>query len=116
MMTPELRRELENCLCGGGNSKSWQFTQSLAKMILAEHPADEDELWDGPWLLSVGFRQGNISLWWFSPDLQLEIGDKTAVISDVASNKAVIRKPTTRGDVRRLCAALKIQLKESGHE
>lgn len=86
----------------------------LARAYLAEHPADDGEAVTAEWLEVVGlsdaielpeqfgiqfYPDGYAGLWYYyGPGKDLRIECKT------------------RGDVRRLCKALGIELKESGDE
>lgn len=115
-MTPEFRRQLENFLCGGGNSKAWKFAQSLVKIILADHPADEDEPVTEAWLISIGFvrHETGVGCWNIYLDGMNFCGHrKQWAWPTVGPWK---NGPRTRGEVRRICAALGIQLKENKHE
>ena len=87
----------------------------VSQAYLAEHPADDDEPVTEEWLLSVGFvhdathvvlrnwgpqRNGNIQAypngkWWLNGTAMIQM--------------------KTRGQVRRLCAALGIGLKEAAN-
>jgi len=86
--------------------------RALAAAYLAEHPADDGEPITEEWLRSVGFK--------VSPDFEflfIEAGLRPGTIEfdpDIGwiifGSKAT-RLLETRGDVRRLCAALGIELK-----
>jgi hypothetical protein len=115
----------------------------LAYAYLAEHPADDSEPIDGCWLRGVGFtnKSDNIEQFieneWFSGEHRIEIqpedGDylgeemrimiysKPVWVCEVRNRShgwdesiAVGGDLKTRGDVRRLAAALGIALKEGG--
>jgi hypothetical protein len=95
----------------------------LAKAYLDEHPADDGEAVTEEWLRAVGFdKQG---LLWFG-GARLYIGAKW----DGGTHSAEIQvgggsgyygcdhtidlpKPQTRGEVRRLCQCLGIEIKEA---
>ncbi len=83
----------------------------LAQAYLAEHPADDEEPITEAWLRSVGFDDEHRLDW------------KNLVIKfcvpirdnfwDFYLNSTQIKPPKTRGDVRRLCKALGVELKEA---
>lgn len=118
MNTNELRAAAERILEGGGGGNMAHpvdhDAMAVARGYLAEHPADSDEPISRNWLLSVGFKavpsdmgstyhdhyQLNLlNLWQFN-------GGPWLV------NGADWMEFTTRGSVRRLCAALGLELKE----
>lgn len=90
----------------------WRDIEASAERDLAEHPADENEPVTEDWLRSVGFRA--------SPDFEflfMEAGLRPGTIEfdpDIGwiifGSKAT-RLLETRGQLRRLCAALGIELK-----
>jgi hypothetical protein len=77
----------------------------VAAAYLVEHPADDDELINSTWIESVGLQfdltdhpyaychNGQWQIWW--------------------SLSLWLRDVNTRGDVRRLCAALGIEMKQT---
>ncbi len=95
--------------------------------FLAEHLADDGDAVTVGWLESVGFREagckrfsvalgvlivsppwGGFVEWWCAiANPEWRIGDRTSM------PHTEILAPKTRGHVRRLCASLGIQLKES---
>jgi hypothetical protein len=95
----------------------------LAKAYLAEHPVDEDEPVTREWLLSVGFREigaeckqmviclGPGACNWLSID---EDGYVSVQADGAGQGRLAIGslKARTRSDVRRLCAALGISVKD----
>jgi hypothetical protein len=93
----------------------------LAESYLAEHPADDCEPITEEWLRSVGFSDGATgeSLWLRCKDSQLGHLRHTAMALDLitgnwTANGLGCKECKTRGDVRRLAAALGIALKEGG--
>ena len=86
---------------------------TLAKAYLAEHPADDEEPVTGDWLLSIGFEPDatHLVLRRFGPDengkIQVYLLDRRWLLHGTR-----IKMLCTRGDVRRLCAALRVPLKE----
>lgn len=111
----------------------------LANAHLTEHPADDDEPVTEEWLRSIGFKdwpednddkhlfslfiRANEEIGWECRlayqtngfyavrmcDVDVHLGVAESVELLDSRNKTV---KVTRGDVRRLCAALKIELKE----
>jgi hypothetical protein len=93
---------------------------ALARAWLAEHPADEDTPIDSGWLKEIGF-------YGYPNGTDLKIGnypkgnclsrmigerDKYTIWAVNSGWLADGAEPRTRGDLRRLCAALGIELKE----
>ena len=93
----------------------------LADAYLAEHPADDEQEVDYEWLLKIGFntfdephclsiKKGDVRVVWIIKGQWLRIcisqmnGPKYAATD-------IVHRPI-RGDVRRLCKALGIELKE----
>ena len=102
------------------NSPRLQWDGDLWAVYLAEHPADDDEPVTAEWLESVGWEAypdtGNRM--WHSRSATLIMidlrnpGETWLCHGSSAHGWDYITKSTTRGDVRRLCSALGIQLKE----
>lgn len=95
---------------------------AVVRAYLAEHPDDENEAVTVEWLLSVGFAEDDqategVDYVWINSgdrayfDLQCWFKN-TWRISD-SDNDIALPAPMGRGDVRRLCAALGIKLKET---
>lgn len=85
----------------------------LAYAYLAEHPADDELAVDEAWLRSVGFSDtkwdGEVEL----GRLYAHCGTTIALsLCGEYSDESVALPCKTRGDVRRLCKALGIELKE----
>ena len=92
-----------------GERKAYALTAALAYGFLAEHPADDDTPIDAEWLRAVWFiakfkqfSKGELHLYEFDGP-----GDGWAAFRDWR-----IPYPSTRGAVRRLCAAVGIALEE----
>ena len=85
----------------------------LAKAYLADHPADDDEPVTEEWLCSVGAKKDDVSVFFPSP-IQgvpaIEFSKEQAWLTN-EDYAGVEIKLKTRGDVRRLCAALGIEMK-----
>lgn len=94
----------------------------LCDRRLAEHPADSDEPLTAEWLRSVGFKPDNDEdyLWinngWRSdtlPPFDFRIwGHGRCDLAD-EDGCILLIPPKTRGDLRRLCRALGIELTEA---
>lgn len=88
----------------------------LADAYLCEHPADDDEPVTEEWLLSVGFVKGgspqarNIYCGYLTID---DIASGEASICNWNDRVAIERSIETRRDVRLLCKALGVTLKEA---
>lgn len=109
MATPdELRAAADRFLAFDGTGNVMAEAFLLANAYVAEHPADDDEPITVEWLCVMG---------WELTDTRLELGplswhgfDNTMRIDcDILTSLPHI---TTRGDVRRLCKVLGIELKE----
>ena len=89
-----------------------------AAAYLAEHPADDAEPIDGPWLRSVGaVKEDHPDKWTFRREDALDVGLwhvddgwKAMLLYGECAASCIRRGLKTRGDVRRLAAALGIQL------
>lgn len=77
-----------------------------AQIALREHPADDDEKVTAEWLDVLGFEYGNLSGLYIRNPRWSRHETPTNVFTKVVPH------PETRGDVRRLCRALGIELKE----
>lgn len=93
--------------------------RALANAYLAEHPADEDAFIDETWLKSVGFGEPTINGWPIifanngcDPiELWLDYDGCVALIQSNSEDHVLIGKRCkTRGDLRRLAAAIGIEL------
>lgn len=93
-------RMLENC--------ATRDLKLLAAAYLAEHPADDDEPVDMDWFNSVGFAI-EIDLFAVRGILSFFRNSKGWNVT-VVNSVPVNRGDMTRGDVRRLCAALGVEL------
>lgn len=133
-MSDELRAAAEQFLDGGNRKGTDEFDTAvknaqlliecgdkMARYILASHPADDGQAVDAGWLLSVGFSGSNglypltthakdftdgIAVQVVNPRLSVwfvSVGDRFGQIPALK----------TRGDVRRLCRALGIEVKEA---
>ena len=78
----------------------------LAQAYIAEHPADDDEPVTDEWLDSVFGTDDSLCTEWHD-----EWGEKITWLDKFGL--VSIPMPKTRGDVRRLCRALGIELNES---
>jgi len=95
-----------------------QFCYDLANAYLAEHPADDEEPISEEWLHSVGFeddRAGTPTAGALhirhAPLPKMDSDEEYPAHACVRSFPIPV--PKTRGDVRRLCRALGIALKET---
>ena len=92
--------------------------QDLARAYLAEHPADGDEPITAEWLRAVGFvddRTGCPTLGpiHIRPHWAMEGQDSDRELPPYACVRSLpIPIPKTRSDLRKLCSALGIELKE----
>ncbi len=102
----------------GRQNATWDMAL-LAAAWLREHPADEDEPVTDEWLESVGFTNdidgcGRV---WESGEglvsLYVMIGLNCLVECASKDEAVFVPETETRGDVRRLCSALGINLKEA---
>lgn len=97
-----------------------QLRATVAMHSLEEHPADEGEPLSREWLVSIGgrlspFLEGNPSddseEWYCDFDCDVEGGMALSVWNDgtvYLGTERLLRKITTRGDVRNLISALGI--------
>ena len=116
-MTPELRAAAERLLQGArayrdGLHNQQLDLQNVADAYLREHPADDEQLIDEAWLRSVGF----INTWGdkfrnVSGDIDIVVDGETVMLAYRSDYYDTATK-ATRGDLRRLAAALGIELKE----
>lgn len=93
-----------------------QAAYVLAQQYTIEHPADDAEPVTEDWLRSVGWSLKSVfremyheptMLRWAMPVLQADMG-----VWSIGEMREQLRyAPKTRGDVRRLCAALGVELK-----
>lgn len=87
----------------------------VANAYLAEHPADDALPIDELWLRGVGFKPRGIEgdLWLWPLHWRHFSGEVVLQPAQLEIWHGVLRgHPKTRGDLRRLCAALGINLKE----
>lgn len=99
------------------SAKTWTAFYALVRAYLAEHPADEDEPADHDWLISVGFIAigdaddcpARVAIKGNGQMVTVLIG---LDVSDLVLNCMGISEDPTRGDVRRLCKALGIEMGE----
>ena len=108
-MPPEDRTfVIASCLAvvRAGRELSSAGMRLLADEYIADHPADDDETVTAEWLDVLGFEYGNLS--------GLYIRNPRWSRYETPTNffTKVVPHPKTRGDVRRLCRALGIELKE----
>ena len=98
----------------------------LARAFIADHPADDGEPVTEDWLVAAGFRLDALEPWRLTigvPDgaspnerqvFGVSLDDFSTAIEcftgDEETDMVCLRKMPTRGDVRRLCAALNIPL------
>lgn len=93
----------------GTVKSNYQRIIAILREHAAEHPADDDEPIDEAWLLDCGFLPDAYGLELREPDTGWAIG-----VTD--SHKRweymgrEINPPKTRGQLRRLCAALGVRL------
>ena len=108
------------CYQDGGQylqSHGWYGALDNLDVVLAEfvaRPADDDELVTAEWLIRSGFKQEIVN-----HPVFIERGDMTLCIQykrawlNMGYRSQRLKPVETRGDVRRLCAALGIELEES---
>jgi len=86
----------------------------LAHGYLTEHPADDNELVTIDWLNSLkradGGDFGMFAVRFVRPNFHLMAVNKKPTTGIDGINDWVSPRPATRGDVRRLCAALGVEL------
>lgn len=109
-MSNELRAAAKKTIAGGGDNPQWRATQAVCRAWLADHPADEDTLIDAKWLEQCGWY--NDPMWGWTHSEQRFYLDPEPSGWDVWCSTYTLGTITTRGDLRRLCAALGIELKE----
>lgn len=116
MTTEDLRRAAEMvvadpafCRCGKPGCRRAAAVR-VARAWLAEHPADDGEPVSGEWLRSIGFTgpDGLLGIIYGEVELTTTTSSRWLVgnPSEIHGESVYIPAPTTRGDVRRLCAAL----------
>lgn len=123
-MTNELRAAAERVIQQGDSSVYWHSPQAitdsekLARAYLAEHPADGGEPITEEWLQSVGFEPRKGSKFHFVYDaapymtIMWDYREDELMIGHAQTWKR-LGDNRTRGDVRRLCRALGIELKDT---
>lgn len=99
---------------------------AIIRRLLAEHPADDDEHADDDWMRRCG-AYFNLSFGAYCSYCRVETGEDTVeigfgltadkwrqlfVVQDGWESQVFVKHHPTRGDVRRLCRALQIELKE----
>jgi hypothetical protein len=129
-MSDELRAAAEQILAGeivgvgSGYVTTKEFPESwkaLARCYLSDHPQDDGELVTEEWLDRV-LPMKNDSNWTLFKHMPLQIeieGPHGGFWLWILTDEEVphrIREIKTRGDVRLLCRALGIELKEASHE
>lgn len=114
-MSDELRAAAERFrqrtrigIAGPGIPACDEDAHALADAYLAEHPADDAEPVSEEWLLLVGFASSA------RHPQRLNVGQLSCSCGSLWCYGGVVlsRTPMTRGDVRRLCQALGVELKE----
>ena len=101
-----------------GSREDYRDLHTIADAYLAEHPADGEEPISEEWLHSIGFEDDRTGCPTLGP-LHIQHAAITRMDSDVEyPASACVRSfpipvPKTRGDVRRLCSAMGIELKET---
>ncbi len=86
---------------------------TISELCLSEHAADDWEPVTEDWLRSVGFKRESWHPFQLDCESEIDIqcGHDGLVLGHRSDEWDVKRDPT-RGDVRRLCAALGVTLKE----
>lgn len=92
----------------------------LANAYLREHPADDAEPVTEEWMNSLACEDSVSGLWYYfavdaSTSLIIAMASNrnwASVEDDASTDGVFLRDISTRGDVRRLCWALGIELKE----
>lgn len=87
-----------------------ELVMRIADDVLERHPADEDEPITEEWLIENGFNGDALGLELRDEDAGWAIC-KTHEHSRWDYMGRYIKSPETRGDVRRLCAALGLELR-----
>ena len=113
--------------CDGGypatDEGRWQSQLdhlTLAEAYLAEHPADDDEAIRPSWLVDLPCTiRATKDVVWASPWSENSLDERVRIVFTgtwviQGEGMTVVRIPAqkTRGDVRRLCAALGVPLDE----
>lgn len=131
-MTDEQRAAVERLRKDDyGKSEDFDYTDAgwmkrccdeatVSDLYLAEHPADDGDDATPAWLAAVGASRDDIpAKWTFRRDDAMPIGLwhvddgwKAMLIHHENAATCIVRGLKTRGDVRRLCSALGITLKE----
>ncbi len=113
----EMATRIERDLIANGDPLSgadWEVMQ-VVRAWLVEHSADDGETVTPRWLQSIGFRNPSIaaSACWDSPDpnerVRLRTNENRVWVCGGNHETVVLTSPT-RGEIRRLCAALRIEL------
>lgn len=118
-MSDELRAAAERILDGdmpAVDQPLWiaKSIRELCRFYLREHPSDDSEPVTEEWLRAVGFRlMSGWPVWFFRESIEIRIRSE----HDSEANPAPFLRIAgqrifnpTRGDVRRLCAALGVAL------
>ena len=116
----ERLRYMQYPITDAGVIKQQHDRADLAAAYLAEHPADDDELVTPDWLELVGWEpypQTRRNMWYSRSVSLLMIhfrdGEGTWLCHGSSScGWDYVTKQCTRGDLRRLCKLLGIELKE----
>ena len=103
----ETNREVDRSGYATRGSAYYIAVAKLADAYIAEHPDDEDELVTEEYLKSIGFFENDTEL---EHQSHVVIVDKWGMGFTVCNGKPPIK---TRGQVRRLLAALGIHNKEN---
>ena len=121
-----ISRVYEPDFTGKSRESDYQRDRDIVtQAYLAEHPADDDEPVTEEWLLSIGFELTREGLPFHreidgylkpSPGNLLQPGESAYdwKLEPPANNLLAVL--FTRGDVRRICRALGIELKEPANE
>lgn len=100
-----------------GRAEALMAGKRLAKFIQREHPADDDEPMTTKWIDSLGGRMySKVAADYFDHDTGIKIEftgniELGIILASLDRGDTVIEMKT-RGDFRRLCKGLKIELKE----
>jgi hypothetical protein len=118
VMSKEVREAAQDILdcfaCGRPDLAKLGSLRKLAEAWLAEHPEDDDDGLSVEWLLSVGFTPGNfdsMQIYHTTELLRIIVGGNESE-RWLRVGAALICTSPTRGDVRRLARALRVELGE----
>jgi hypothetical protein len=105
-------RELAKCILNHPDFASVSAAIELAELVMADSPEDDDEPVDVEWLASLGFKVYDHGLAYLAKaNLNIHVAKEMAYIELLHDNMKLPHL-RTRGDVRRLARALRVELGE----